>query len=54
MCLENIHYFGHLKERTPSRFANGMDQEHLPQFLVLHQASGKSWNFQIGIQVSTL
>ncbi|KAL8469171.1 hypothetical protein ACS0TY_032120 [Phlomoides rotata] len=48
MCLENIHDFGHLKEHTPSRFADGMDSEHSSQFILLHQAFGKSRKFQIG------
>ncbi|KAL8507609.1 hypothetical protein ACS0TY_018227 [Phlomoides rotata] len=48
MCLENIHDFGYLKERTPSRFADGMDSEHSPQFVPLHQFSRKSRNFQTG------
>ncbi|KAL8510072.1 hypothetical protein ACS0TY_017050 [Phlomoides rotata] len=30
MCLENIHDFGHLKERTPTMFADGTISEHSP------------------------
>ncbi|KAL8502816.1 hypothetical protein ACS0TY_021805 [Phlomoides rotata] len=48
MCLENIHDFGHLKERAPIMFADGIILEHSPQFVLLHQASEKSRNFQIG------
>ncbi|KAL8533786.1 hypothetical protein ACS0TY_009977 [Phlomoides rotata] len=48
MYLENIHDFGHLKEHTPSRFADGMDLGHSPQFVLLHPVFGKSRNFQIG------
>ncbi|KAL8554124.1 hypothetical protein ACS0TY_002375 [Phlomoides rotata] len=35
------------KERTPSMFADGTNLEHSPQFVLLHQVSGKSRNFQI-------
>ncbi|KAL8501305.1 hypothetical protein ACS0TY_020739 [Phlomoides rotata] len=48
MYLENIHDFGHSKERAPSIFIDGTDLEHSPQFVLLHQVSGKSQNFQIG------
>ncbi|KAL8542444.1 hypothetical protein ACS0TY_003347 [Phlomoides rotata] len=32
----NIHDFGHLKERAPTMFADGIISEHSPQFVPLH------------------
>ncbi|KAL8525331.1 hypothetical protein ACS0TY_014818 [Phlomoides rotata] len=54
MFLESIHKFGYSNERTPTMFADGTNLEHSLQFVLLHQVSEKSRNFQIGIQVSTL
>ncbi|KAL8531597.1 hypothetical protein ACS0TY_008263 [Phlomoides rotata] len=48
MCLENIHDFMHLKERAPMMSAYGIILEHSPRFVPLHQASGKSQNYQTG------
>ncbi|KAL8483416.1 hypothetical protein ACS0TY_026207 [Phlomoides rotata] len=51
MCLENIHDFGHLKERALTMFADGTILEHSPQFVPLHQTFGKSWNLQTGCKM---
>ncbi|KAL8484138.1 hypothetical protein ACS0TY_026727 [Phlomoides rotata] len=48
MCRESIHDFGHSKERIPLMFAYSTDLEHSPQFVLLHQVSEKSRNFQTG------
>ncbi|KAL8518771.1 hypothetical protein ACS0TY_009942 [Phlomoides rotata] len=48
MCLENIHDFGHSKERAPTMSTNGIISEHSPQFVPMHQASEKSQNYQTG------
>ncbi|KAL8538490.1 hypothetical protein ACS0TY_000481 [Phlomoides rotata] len=46
MCLENIHDFGHSKERPPTMSEDGTISEHLPQSVSWHQVSRRSRNYQ--------
>ncbi|KAL8549403.1 hypothetical protein ACS0TY_008294 [Phlomoides rotata] len=50
-CLENIHEFGHSNEWAPTMSVDGIISEHSLQLVLLHQASGKSHNYQTGFRL---